>query len=950
MIRSSRWLHLIALAAVVSIGAGLAPSASAQEVLTTDNEWRQIDGVRSLARRIIVRPRTATSLRADGLSPTAAQNRVQRARKRLQPSLLRHHPAVDEYVLVVPAGTSERDFAETLLATGDYAYVEPDWLVSATEFDPGDPMLSLQWHHERIGSCDAWAVTPGSPEVVIAICDTGVDLEHPDLAPILVPGYNAVDDLPQADGGDVTPRTDHGTEVAGVAAAVGGNGIGVAGVGLDLRIMPVRVSNQTVDQAFTSDINAGARWAAEQGATVVNASYSNPLSATVPTTGAYIRDLGAIYVWSAGNAGSSLTSSDPETVLIVGASDRADLLAEFSNYGPAVDLVAPGVDIYTTVPGGYGSTQGTSFAAPIVSGVLGLMWSVDPDLTPERAEILLRMTTVDLGEPGDDFLFGAGRIDAAAAVRLARDAAASDLPPVANDDDAESLDDDPVSIDVLANDFEANGDTLTLVEVAPVGTGGGEAMIVRGAGPGGRDTVAYTRRSGFAGLDELDYTVRDAGGLEATATIRVIVDDPPVFDPRVDVPLELGLGPFGPRQTVPADLDGDGDPDLVTCIRASSGAVEDQGVVVLRNDGNGAFTREPGIINTGDAVNWIDAADFNGDGRDDVVVVNELSNTASVLLADADGRLAAPTDQPTGDGPRHVIARDAIGAPLDLDGDGFVDIATANRIDDSVTVLFGKGDGTFEPAVSYGTADGADGLDPWTVSAGDLDEDGRVDLVTANLTGGVSVLRSDGERSFAGPSLIRTPFDNRAGLVVDVDADGHLDLIVSTGPGGESYLGIALGEAGLNFGPFDLLPLGTNANALAVSDVDLDGDLDVVAANQSSADVSIVLNRGDGVFFGAGLREPTGLGPSGISAVDVDGDARPDLVVTESAIDAVAILRNDTQRPDPTDLDGDGIVGFAELLRIIAAWGPCPDCPEDLTGNGSVGYADLTIVLQSWTK
>ena len=193
----------------------------------------------------------------------------------------RHHVEIDHYVVTVPAGRADRAYADELLATGDYAFVEPDWRVYATAIEPDDPLLSLQWHHAVIDSCGAWALTTGDQAVVVAVCDSGVDTDHPELESILVPGFNAPSGIPEALGGAVEGLTDHGTQVAAAAMAVGDNGVGIAGVGWNLRLMPVRVMNTPGNTALVSDLNGGARWAVDNGARVVNVSFSNPVATSV---------------------------------------------------------------------------------------------------------------------------------------------------------------------------------------------------------------------------------------------------------------------------------------------------------------------------------------------------------------------------------------------------------------------------------------------------------------------------------------------------------------------------------------------------------------------------------------------------------------------------------------------------------------------------------------------
>lgn len=360
----------------------------------------------------------------------AAPDRDKLARRRLAGTLLEYFPEVDEYVIAVPArlgggerGSGEDRMAADLLATGDYAYVTPNWIVYPTA-TPDDPLFAGQWHHPKMRSPGAWDLQTGAPSLILAVTDTGIDTSHPDLAPRRVPGFNAASDLAEVDGGDVADLHGHGTHVAGCAAAAGDNAIGVSGVGWHFKIMMVRVSGSSSGSALTSDITQGARWAVENGARVVSSSYAGVDSPSVGTTGSYIESLGGIYLYAAGNDGRTLDGFDHADVLVVGASDANDAIAGFSARGPAVDVFAPGVGILsTTIGGGYGLKSGTSMATPVANGAVGLIWSVNPRFTPAEVEGFLTASAEDLGAPGDDATFGWGRVDVLRGVQAAQAAA-----------------------------------------------------------------------------------------------------------------------------------------------------------------------------------------------------------------------------------------------------------------------------------------------------------------------------------------------------------------------------------------------------------------------------------------------------------------------------------------------------------------------------------------------
>ncbi len=341
------------------------------------------------------------------------------ARAEVESWLLHEYPEVDELILQVPAGLDENAFAAQLLASGDWEYVHPDWICYPLG-NPNDPNFGNQWHHVNMDSAQAWDLITAAPGRIAAYTDTGVDLNHPDLAASLVPGYNAVENLAQAAGGTMQDINGHGTLVAGCIGAIGNNGIGVAGACWDISLMPIRVSNDPGGGAYLSDLTEGARWAIENGSKTVSTSYTGVQDPSIQTTGAYIRSLDGLYFYAADNYGSNHSSFDWADVVIVGATDQGDNLAWFSSYGLAVDMVAPGVDIWSTTLGhGYGGASGTSFATPLANGVASLAWAANPYLSSYEMEDALYRGCDDLGAPGNDSTFGWGRANLNLTVRAA---------------------------------------------------------------------------------------------------------------------------------------------------------------------------------------------------------------------------------------------------------------------------------------------------------------------------------------------------------------------------------------------------------------------------------------------------------------------------------------------------------------------------------------------------
>lgn len=349
------------------------------------------------------------------LKPTAGVPRT-RALTRLAPFVLTE-PMKDVWSVRLPEGLSEEQYADELMATGSYLWAHPDWLLSPAA-EPDDPRYTDQYHHRAdiMNTVGAWNMVRGDASVTIAVVDTGVDKAHLDLSGVLS-GYNVGDALSEAEGGRINPITAHGTWVMGALGARGNNGQGISGAGWGFSLLPVRVSNRPDGSAFTSELVEGAIWAADNGADIINVSYEGVWVAMVGELGDVLRARGVLLVWSAGNSGGPLVTQDWPGVTIVGASNRGNQIWGSSNFGPGVDVVAPGEVILTTdVGGGYRQISGTSFASPLVAGVLGLIWTADPSLTATQVEQVLIDTVTDMGSPGRDVTWGWGRVNAGAAV------------------------------------------------------------------------------------------------------------------------------------------------------------------------------------------------------------------------------------------------------------------------------------------------------------------------------------------------------------------------------------------------------------------------------------------------------------------------------------------------------------------------------------------------------
>ena len=329
-------------------------------------------------------------------------------------------PSIGVLTVLVEEGQEEAMVA-SLRARDDVLYAEPNYVVHALETIPDDVDYGAQWGLTKIRAPRAWDIVTGTNSTIIAIVDSGIDLDHPDLscAGKLTAGYDFVnrDDNPDDDHG-------HGTHVAGIAGACTDNNLGVAGMSWGVRLMPVKVLDASGSGSY-SDLAAGIIYSVDHGAQVINLSLGGIFDSQTMFDGAqYAHDHGVLVTAAAGNcaAGGSRCNGyvNPimypgayTTTLAVAATDLVDNHAYFSEYHPYVDVAAPGVGIWSTyLGGGYTSKSGTSMATPFVSGLAGLIRSVDPALTRDEIQGIIESTAEDLGAPGKDNEFGHGRIDA----------------------------------------------------------------------------------------------------------------------------------------------------------------------------------------------------------------------------------------------------------------------------------------------------------------------------------------------------------------------------------------------------------------------------------------------------------------------------------------------------------------------------------------------------------
>ncbi|MDZ4170289.1 MAG: S8 family serine peptidase [Coriobacteriia bacterium] len=410
----------------------------------------------------------------------------------------------DRTRVLVTAETQSSSLAD-LRRTKGVAWAEPVQRLRASRV-PSDPAYARQWGLPAVGAPTAWDLTQGAPSVVIAVIDTGVDLVNVEFAGRLVAGRDFVN-------GDSSAQDDegHGTHVASIAAASADNSVGGSGLAPLCRIMPVKVLDSE-GSGTNFDVAEGIRWAADRGARVINLSLgSRQYSQAIAEAVQYALRKDVVVVAAAGNDATSVDyPARLPGVIAVSAVDSNMRLASFSNRGAEIDIAAPGVDILATLPGGrMEAWQGTSMASPFVAAAAALVRSSNPQLTQAQTAARLTSSARDIGPVGQDSSFGAGMLNAAAAVGQAT-SGDDDIPgveiPVSPFQGALSARDDTVDVfrvnlqagQRIVASMTADSGTdfdLSLYGPSAVSIGGSVRPLAFSANPGSAEQIAFVAPS-----------------------------------------------------------------------------------------------------------------------------------------------------------------------------------------------------------------------------------------------------------------------------------------------------------------------------------------------------------------------------------------------------------------------------------------------------------------------
>ncbi|HBP00458.1 MAG: peptidase S8 and S53, subtilisin, kexin, sedolisin [Candidatus Uhrbacteria bacterium GW2011_GWF2_41_16] len=621
---------------------------------------------------------------------------------------------------------------------------------------PNDSLLDEQWYLGTIHAFDAWDTTSGSPEVIVAVLDTGLDLDHPDLSnhvwinPGEIPndgrdndGNGFIDDIHGWDfvDGDATPEPtisavdqldqgaiSHGTVIAGIIGAVTDNGEGIAGINWHVRIMSVRILNN-IGSGDSSKARRAIEYAVKNGADVINLSFTGfevDEDFLQAVQDAY--EQGVTVVAAVGNdenGGVNLneqpiypacfvTKEGVDVVIGVAATDEEDRKASFSNYGSyCTDLAAPGVDVIGTMYqdgltpetmdlyGGYWS--GTSIAAPMVAGAAALLKAAYPTLSPDQIRTVLQLSvdpTMERNSPSAGQL-GSGRLNIMNALNVAKSFAPAVLQ----------------TSTVSSPNF-----SLAVAEAS-----GGEPRV-----------VLFDRHGNSFGTF-LAYASEFRGGVRLAS----------------------------------GDLDGDGQEEFIT------GAGPGGGPQVRIFEKNETVRNQFFAYGSDDHFGiFVSSGDFDGNDLDEILTAQDEGGEGEVRIFDSSGK------QLFSFYPFDHTSKSVRIASGDLDGDGKDEILATLGSGGKPFVRAFRADGTFLAEFEAYASTYDRGI---FVSAGDLNGDGKDEIVTGTDNGGgpqVRIFTADGtvigsffafDETFRGGVRVQ---------VADLDRDGTAEIYTGAGPGG----------------------------------------------------------------------------------------------------------------------------------------------------------------------
>jgi hypothetical protein len=810
------------------------------------------------------------------------------------------------FELVATPDDDVRRTARSLRAAPAVADVELNYERRATAV-PNDPLYAkgAQGYLDTLRLPAAWDLQKASTSHVVAILDTGVDSDHPDLAAQLVAGRDVVH-------GDGWAEDDqgHGTMVAGIAAGRADDGAGVAGVAWRGAIMPVKVLDNE-GSGWDADVATGITWAADHGADVINLSLGGAgASDVLEEAVAHARAQGSVVVAAAGNDSSPERHYPAATdgVLAVAATDWSGDLAYFSNHGAWIDLAAPGMGLTSSTRAGDGGAwtphlDGTSFSSPVVAGAALLVHAQNPTWTPAQIEARLLASALDAGPAGTDAFYGRGVVDPTAALGGAATPRTSP-PPSDGDstmDKARVVTSNAAMTSTIA--YEGDADWYA-IDVPAAGSVGASVMPSNPDGMDGRrldaiieiyDSTGRLRRVGDSYFEDRPESVTadvpapgrwyvrvaNYAGSRHAGTYQVSV--------AASTDRQLRRFRYRPRNlpywassSEIGDVTGDGHGDvLVTQEESTSGKLYDQ-LYVYPGDGDGGLGA-PAIYDLGARAMWTTAlgtlwaeemdvtlGDLDGDGDTDAAVA--VGRWVGVLYQ-RDGGFAPVAPVPGSVGARQVEV-------ADMDADGRQDLVARHDGIDSQGASV-RGIALYRNTTTGFTRQLLTSEYSFDLALGDVNGNGRRDV--ASVTGGLSLIRQHSDGSWSAPTTVAgsVPVSIE---VADVSGDGRADLITGEGSYDEHDVVVRPQTSTGGVGAPARYDAPADVVATEAADVNGDGRRDVVTVHDGAMRGGFLLQRGDGTL---GAEEWFDLGyatrykPSALAVGNLTGDAGADLAVAD---------------------------------------------------------------------
>ena len=781
-------------------------------------------------------------------------------------------------------------------------YAQPNYIYKSCS-DPNDPEFPDQYAHQLIQMADAWDISTGSHDVVVAVTDTGVDINHPDLKdniwinPGEIPGNGEdddengfIDDIHgwnfENDSNEVTPDEDdwwdiagHGTNVAGVIAAVGNNGQGVSGINWQCSIMALRLSIMITSEEVALALD----YAAANGVDVLNMSFG--ADEFGPDGDPIVKEAidnafaqGVLLTASAGNADTTKPNYPAAyyNVMAVASTNGEDIKTGHSSFGTWVDITAPGTDIVTTdLNGEYIATAGTSFSAPYVGAVGALVMAHRPELTNVEVRAILENTTdpVYYGDinPIQGYI-GTGRVNAYEALMAAdqRHPLGEIVAPRQEQIFASDGNDIPLVLFV-------HGDSYRL-EYTSYGNEDWQLLDENSALPDPNGLIHLSFANPGAGIFELRLSVDTDGATHIDRKTFGLEYAPNMAPwPIPEDAEEADTWYYGSPLCL--DVDGDGRNEIV---QASTLFSEDSywpegGVTIWKEDGTTLpnWPMAKGSNLSGLNASGLAVGDIDGDGDYEIVVVDDYMVMATALHVESGEVVDGNWPIEVGGYWYAYIMGSPILADLDGDGDSEIIVALDEESRESDGLFAIQGDGSFLWQRRY-TTEGP-------MSVADFDGDGDVEIALCGYGPGITrvytfILDHNGQQ------IKRWKGGSKKGTaIVDLDADGEFELVFCTedkvmavhidgSTVWEARVGDLLGDDG--------------DGALSVGDVDGDGLSEIYVSSYVEADgfaFSLIhaFDHQGNELSDAGFPK-TMMGMASYSPPligDIDGDGQKELVM-----------------------------------------------------------------------